>query len=138
MFTDKEVTSTEVSLMLVRPHVEKPDTVATRVERMPLEIAHSILDRRFERIAKEKNSPVAEGSATRQVLFNAVELGSISVTAADDRWQEVVPIIEKEFRRALNHGFTATELAEAKSNLLNPTNRRSNKRPPANPRASPP
>jgi zinc protease len=52
-------------------------------------------------------------------LFNFVELGSISVTAADDRWQDVVPVIEKEFRRAMEHGFTEAELAEAKSNLLN-------------------
>jgi zinc protease len=119
VFHDKEVSSTDVSLMLVRPHVEKPDTVATRAERMPLEIAHSIIDRRFERISKQKDSPVTEGSASRTVLFNSVELGSISVTAADDRWQEVVPVIEQEFRRAMDHGFTEPELAEAKSNLLN-------------------
>jgi zinc protease len=119
VFHDKEVSYTNVSLMLVRPHVEKPDTTATRAERISLEIAHAIIDRRFERISKEKNSPVAEGSAARHILFNAVELGSISITTADDRWQETVPVIEKEFRRAINHGFTASELAEAKSNLLN-------------------
>ena len=116
---DKEVSSTEVSITRVRPYQAKPDNTATRAERMPLEIAHAILGRRFERLAKEKNSPVAEGSATRQVLFNDVELGSINLTAADDRWQEVVPILEHEWRRALNHGFSASELAEAKSNLLN-------------------
>ncbi len=119
VFHDKEVSSTDVSLMLVRPHVEKPDTTATRAERMPREIAHSILSRRFERISKEKDSPVAEGGASGEVLFNNLELGNISITAADDRWQEVVPVIEREFRRALEHGFTETELAEAKSNLLN-------------------
>lgn len=119
VFHDKELTSTDVSLMLVRPHVEKPDTAATRAENMPLEIAHSILDRRFERISKEKNSPVSGGSASKDILFNNVELGSISITAADDRWQDVVPVLEQEFRRAMEHGFTETELAEAKSNLLN-------------------
>ena len=119
VFSDKEVAATDVSLTLVRPHQDKPDSVATRGELLPLDIAHAIIDRRFERISKEKNSPVAEGSAVHQVLFNTIELGSISITAAADRWQEVVPILEQEFRRALNHGFTAAELAEAKSNLLN-------------------
>ena len=47
------------------PACRKPDTAATRAERMPLEIAHSIIDRRFERISKQKNSPVAAGSAAR-------------------------------------------------------------------------
>lgn len=119
VFSDKEVSSTEVSLMLMRPYVEKPDNQATRAARMPLDIAHSILSRRFERLAKEQGSPVAEGSAYDTALFNELEIGSISVTAADDRWKEVVPVIEQEFRRAIQHGFTESELSEAKSNLLN-------------------
>jgi zinc protease len=119
VFHDQEVSSTDVSLMLVRRHVEQPDTIATRAEHLPLDIAHSMIDRRFERISKEKNSPVAEGSASRDVLFNSLELGSISITAANDRWKEIVPIIEREFRRATEFGFTEAELAEAKSNLLN-------------------
>jgi zinc protease len=119
VFYDKEVASTDVSLMLMRPHNPKLDTAATRAGNMPLEIAHSILDRRFERISKEKNSCVAAGSASKDVLFNFLELGNISITAADDRWQDVVPVLEKEFRRAIEHGFTESELAEAKSNILN-------------------
>lgn len=119
VFTDKEVSSTDVALIRVRAHVEKSDTAAARAEQLPLDIAHAIISRRFERISKEKNSPVTNGTAIHQILFNAIELGSISVTAAGDRWQAVVPVIEKEFRRAIDYGFTESELVEAKSNLLN-------------------
>ena len=119
VFADKELTSTEVSLTLVRPYVEKPDTAATRAEHMTLDIAHSIISRRFERLSKIEGSAIASGSASNNTLFNYLELGSIDVTAANDRWQEVVPILEQEFRRAIDHGFTEAELAEAKSNLLN-------------------
>lgn len=119
VFHDKEVSSTDVSLMLVRPHTEKPDTRDNRVARMPLSIAHAILDRRFERLSKVENSPIAEGLASRSDLFNYLELGSIDITAADDRWQDVVPLLEQEFRRAIQHGFTEQELGEAKANLLN-------------------
>ena len=119
VFADKELSSTSVSLMLVRPHTEKPDTAATRAEHMTLEIAHSIVSRRFERLSKIEGSAVASGSASNSDLFNHLELGSIDITAADDRWQDVVPILEQEFRRAIDHSFTAAELAEAKSNILN-------------------
>lgn len=119
VFHDKEVAATDVSLMLLKPHVAKPDTEANRIAEIPLEIAHTILNRRFERISKEKDSPVASGAAGKEELFNFVDLGSINVTAADDRWKEVVPVIEREFRRALQFGFTESELAEAKSNILN-------------------
>ncbi len=119
VFADKEVASTDVSLMLVRPYVEKPDTAATRAEDMTLDIAHSMISRRFERLSKIEGSPVGSGSATNSNLFNYLELGTIDITAADDRWQDVVPILEQEFRRAIDHGFTDAELAEAKSNILN-------------------
>ena len=119
VFVDKEVASTDVSLVLVRPYVEKPDTAATRAERMPLDIAHSIISRRFDRLSKIEGSAITSGSASNSTLFNYLDIGSIDVTAADDRWQEAVPILEQEFRRAINHGFTDAELAEAKSNLLN-------------------
>lgn len=119
VFADKEIASTDVSLMLARPYVEKPDTVATRAERLTLDIAHSMISRRFERLSKIEGSPIASGSASHHNLFNYLELGSIDITAANDRWQDVVPILEQEFRRAIDHGFTDAELAEAKSNILN-------------------
>ncbi len=119
VFADKELTSTDVSLTLIRPYQPKPDTAAIRAERTTLNIAHSIIGRRFDRLSKIEGSAIASGSASYNNLFNYIELGSFDVTAADDRWQEAVPLMEQEFRRALDHGFTEAELAEAKSNLLN-------------------
>lgn len=119
IFSDRELASTDVSLNLVRPYERKPDTKETRAARFPVEIAHSIMGRRFERITKQENSPVSAGSASKFALFNELEMGSVSLTAADDRWQEVVPVLEQELRRAKEHGFTESELSEAKANLLN-------------------
>ena len=119
IFSDPELTSTDVSLNLVRPFERKPDTKETRAARFPVEIAHSIMGRRFERITKQENSPVSTGSASKFALFNELEMGSVSLTAADDRWQEMVPILEQELRRAKQHGFTEAELSESKANLLN-------------------
>ena len=119
VFHDKEVTTTDISLMLVRPFQAKPDTMENRKADIPLSIAHAILNRRFERLAKMENSPISRGGASKSELFNYLGLGSIDITAADDRWQEIVPILEQEFRRARKHGFTTQELNEAKANLLN-------------------
>ncbi|BCU78598.1 peptidase M16 [Luteolibacter sp. LG18] len=119
VFTDKEVASTEVSILSVRPFAEEKDTVANRLKHLPLDVAHSMIARRFERLAKKENSPIVDGSASREEVFNHVELGSVGVTVADSRWEEAVPVLEQEFRRAMEHGFTEAELAEAKANLLN-------------------
>lgn len=119
IFSDPELDSTDVSLNLVRPAEKKPDTAAYRAAKISLDIADFIIGRRFDRLAKEKNSPITEGAASKSVLFNEIEIGSISVTVADDRWQEAVPLMEQEYRRALDHGFTETEISEAKANYLN-------------------
>ncbi len=118
-FSDPELDTTDVSLLLVRPYEVIPDTKASRAARFPLDIACAIMGRRFERLSKIENSPITAGDADKSELFNELELGSISVTAADDRWQDATAILEQEFRRALEHGFTAAELNEAKANLLN-------------------
>ncbi|HVJ45526.1 MAG TPA: pitrilysin family protein, partial [Luteolibacter sp.] len=119
VFADKEMASTSVSLSLIRPFTKKPDTTANRTDKIPLDLAHSMLSRRFERISKQENSPISDGSASRFDLFNYAEMGSIDVTSANDDWQNAVPVLEQEFRRAQQFGFNDAELAEAKANLLN-------------------
>jgi zinc protease len=119
IFSDPELDTTDVSLLLVRPFEAIPDTKASRAAKYPLDIANFIIGRRFERLSKIKNSPITSGEASKSELFNNIEIGSISVNAADDRWQEATSTLEQEFRRALEHGFTEAELNEAKANLMN-------------------
>ena len=119
VFADKEVSATNLSLTLVRPYQKKLDSVASRNSDLPLDMANAMLSRRFERLAQKENSPIAGGSAANEEAFKYAEIGTVGVVAADDRWQEAVPVLEQEFRRALEHGFTAAELTEAKANILN-------------------
>ena len=119
VFSDAELDSTEVSINLVRPYDKLPDTSANRIAKFPLEIANYIIGRRFGRLAKKEGSAISEGSASKFNLFNNLEIGSVSVTAADDNWEKAVPVLEQEFRRAIEHGFTEAELSEAKAKLLN-------------------
>lgn len=119
VFADKEVPATEVGLLTIEPYKPRPDTRERRTERLPLNLAHSMLSTRFDRLAKKENAPILGGSASRSDLFNYVTLGSIDVSVADDQWESAVPVLEQEFRRALEHGFTKAELAEARANTLN-------------------
>ena len=64
VFHDRELTSTDVSLVSVRPYQPEPDTTETRAKRTPLALAHSMIGRRFDRLAKQENSPISDGSAS--------------------------------------------------------------------------
>lgn len=119
VFSDRELGSTDISLVTLKPFEHKPDTVASRKSEMPLELANAMLDRRFTRIAQEDGSPITTGGASRSEFFKFAEFGSVDVTATEDRWEEALPVLAREFSRVLAHGFNEDELAEAKANILN-------------------
>ena len=97
----------------------KNDTRATRADKLPLKLAHSILSRRFSILAKKENSPITSGNAYNYDLFKFTKIGGISVDAKDHNWQAALPVLEQELRRAIQHGFTEAELEEIKANLIN-------------------
>ncbi|GHC55908.1 M16 family metallopeptidase [Roseibacillus persicicus] len=119
VFSDPEVPSDDLSLLKIEAAEPKSDSIAVRLEKQPLAIAHAMLSRRFSILAKEENSPIQNGSASRGIWFQTLDFGSIDVTAAENRWEDAVSILEQEFRRALEHGFTKSEFEEVKANLLN-------------------
>lgn len=119
VFSDKEVPATSLGFTFVQPFSPVPDTRTRRLSKLPLELAQTAIARRFERIAKTDGSPITGGSASRDELFNHAEVGSLDVAVADDRWQEALPVLEQEYRRVLEYGFTDAEIEEAKANVLN-------------------
>ena len=119
IFSDKEVKSDDLALGFVQKYKATPDQTATRISRMPLRVANSMIGRRFDVLAKKEGSPISSGSAGRFEWFNAIEFGSIDVTAVEGKWQEAVPVMEQELRRALEYGFTKSELDEIKAAILN-------------------
>lgn len=119
VFSDPEVATDDLSLLKVTAASPEVDSVALRLERQPLSVAHAILSRRFSILAKEEGSPIQSGSAAKGIWFQAMEFGSIDVTAVEGRWRDAVPMLEQELRRALEFGFTDSELNEIKAELLN-------------------
>ncbi|NWK57199.1 insulinase family protein [Verrucomicrobiaceae bacterium N1E253] len=116
---DKEVATTDITLLALKPFTAKPDTVTTRGEKLPFALANAIIDRRFSLLAKKEKATISKGGSFKESLFDFVEMGGLSVDAKNHQWQAALPVLEQEFRRAMEHGFTESELAEAKANLVN-------------------
>ncbi len=119
VFTDKEITTDNLTLHSIRPFTRKPDTKAERLAFYPLNAAHAILSRRFDILAKKENSPILSGGGSRSTYFNMVEAGSITVSPAEDQWEKALPVMEQEFRRAFEHGFTQAEIDEISAQWMN-------------------
>jgi zinc protease len=119
VFSDKELTSTDVSLIQIRAKEKEIDTKANRAAKLPLSIAHAVINRRFSRLAKAEDATITSGSISSQVLFREAEIGSIDVTAKDGNWQAVVPVLEQELRRAIEYGFSQKEVDEITAGMIN-------------------
>ncbi len=119
VFADPEVPSDDITLLKLANGEPEVDSVALRAERLPLQIAHSLLSRRFSKLAKKEGSSIQGGQASRSVWFQTVDFAAVSVTAKEDRWEDAVATLEQEFRRALEYGFTESELNQVKASLLN-------------------
>lgn len=119
VMSDKEIATTDLTLTAIKSFEKKPDTKATRGEKLPIGLANSILSRRFSILAKKENSSITGGDAYDYDLFDFAKLGGISVNAKEHNWKAALPVLEQELRRAIEHGFTQSELNEVKANLIN-------------------
>ncbi len=119
VFTDKELTSTELTLIHTRPHSYKTDSKAKRLESLKFNIANAIINRRFSRLAKEEGAVITSGSSSRSIFMRDVVLGSFDITALNNDWKTALPVLENEFRRAQLYGFTQSEYKEVVAELIN-------------------
>ena len=119
LIADKEVATTDISMVNIKNYNLKPDTKANRGTKLPLMAANSILNRRFSVLAKKENSAISGGNAYLYDLFKFSQIHGLSVNAKNHNWKAAVPMLEQEVRRAIEHGFTQDELDEIKANLIN-------------------
>ena len=119
VFADPELSGDSLTLTRVGPHVPEPDTVATRLDHLPHSVANRALSRRFEILAREEGAPLTGGYSGHSDWLQAVEFTSVGVAPIEGQWQDAVPVLENELRRALEFGFSETELIEVRANWLN-------------------
>ncbi len=116
---EPEASATTVSFRVVRPADLSPDTSARRLALLPRELAFSILNRRLAELAKSEDAPFVRasvGDSSFPAVFDAVAL---SLTSRPGKWAETLRVGEQELRRALLHGFQASELREAVAEFRN-------------------
>jgi len=116
---EAEATTVSVSIQVITPWQEPPDTAANRVRELPLQVACAIINRRLDELARKEGAPFTGGSAGAGPGDDVFRIASIETTGAPERWTESLAVAEQELRRALEHGFSADEVREISANLIN-------------------
>jgi len=105
-----------VTITAFRPWVQEADTKAKRARKLAEDIGESIVGRRLAKIALEENSPILAGyfsDAEGWKVFDQVTIGAV---AKEGAWKDALALVEQEWRRAAEFGFTEAEVAEQVAN----------------------
>lgn len=115
---DREIPSLTLNVQLLRLHVARPDTKATRVEDLALDYARAILNLRFSELLRKDDTPFLAAQLGEGGGLKAWDGEALYVVCVPDRWQEALKAAQAELRRALQHGFEAAELEEVRADSL--------------------
>lgn len=116
---EPEASETEVSMGIARPPETDPDSVAKRVRESRRRFVCWMLNRRFSDLCRQPGAKVAEIRCYDRDVFDALRITQVDVGCKQDRWQDALPVLEQEIRRACQYGFTEAEMATLRSATLN-------------------
>ena len=105
-----------VALTRFRPWQFEADTRERRIRTLAESLGSAILNRRFQKLALAEDSPIQGASFGLSRNWDAVDQVGVSAGVKEGAWQAGLALIDAEWRRALEHGFTDAELAEAIAN----------------------
>ncbi|MES2572733.1 MAG: insulinase family protein, partial [Verrucomicrobiota bacterium] len=116
---EPEAPSTSISVTSITPCSYIPDTAARQLKRLPRSLALSMLNRRFSILAKKENAPFVSAGASVSESFDFLKEARVDVSCKPEQWEAAMAVGEQELRRAIEHGFTPSELKEAAANVAN-------------------
>lgn len=108
-FADPAI-ETSVAISIMRPWEDPPDTRWERRRRFIQATALALLTRRLQTIANGPDSTLLNAAAAQSPSRDVAWTSTLSAVARDGEWKPALQILEQELRRALKHGFTASEL----------------------------
>lgn len=108
---------TEITFGFDRPSTLRPDSAAERRAALVRDLGFSMLDRRFDTLSRQAGTVLIGGSAGYGVSPDYSEGPNVSVVSKPEDWRAALALAEQELRRALEFGFSDTELHEQLSDL---------------------
>ncbi|MCZ8324216.1 MAG: insulinase family protein [Sphingomonadaceae bacterium] len=96
--------------------LDEPDSLAQRRENLLRQIGYGIVNRRLLRRTREAEPPFRSAGLGTADQFREGRTTSLIVDTVDGGWRRGLAAATEEYRRALEYGFTAEEVAEQVAN----------------------
>ena len=105
-----------VTITAFKPWVKQPDSKAKRAQDLAEGVGEAIVSRRLSKLALAEDSPILNGYFGDSNGWDVFDQVTIGATAKQGAWREAQALIEQEWRRAAQHGFTQAEVDEQLAN----------------------
>ena len=109
--------SERVTMVRNGPWLNEPDTIAQRRENLLRQIGYDIVNRRLLRLSRQASAPFRGAGFGTGDVFESGRSTRLIVDTVDRKWRPGVIAAAREYRRALVHGFTLSEVAEQVANI---------------------
>ena len=93
------------------------NSLAQQREETLLAIASIAISNRINRLAREENADMLGGQVLSQALFGSAQSFGAFAVVRENEWERALATLEREMRRAYEHGFTQAEVDETKAVL---------------------
>lgn len=114
---DPEETSSNVALYYLQP-VHRDSTVGDYRDGLVREVYDDMLDERLGEIAQRPNAPFLGAQSIQGRLIRSKDVYELAAVVKDGGIARGLRAVLTEAARVEQHGFTATELAREKANIL--------------------
>jgi len=104
--------SERVTVQRNGPWLYEPDSIEERKENLLRSLGYDIINRRLQRLSRQEDPPFRGAGFGTGDVFEAARATRLIVDAVDGKWQPAIEAVAREYRRALDHGFTKAEVAE--------------------------
>ncbi len=108
-FIDPAVATT-VDYTVARPWKDPADTLAERNHKIVEALATAMFNRRLQKLVNAPGSDLLGGGMATEEERDAARMTTVALAAKDGSWKDALDTAEQEVRRAVEHGFTASEL----------------------------
>lgn len=116
---EAEAPYTRVTLRHLQPYSQFTYKAADLIERLPRDLAVSMLNQRLAELAKKEGAPFMMARMSIGSGYGILEEGTLTVYCKPEQWESAVAVAEQELRRALSHGFGDEEYKVAAANMRN-------------------
>lgn len=101
---------TQVRLVSTQPYVKHEDTPEWRRERTLRSLAYGMMSYRMRALAEQVDRPFVNASMGRHSTFDLTEGPVFSAYTQPENWDRALRGLDTELRRALQYGFSQSEL----------------------------